>query len=603
MRDDRNQQQHNAFQRGLTRRRFLQKTAAIGAAGAAVGGGLFSIRSAYADGISVAADFAVQSSPALVKSKFGVFNSSLVGLDRYQRDTSKLAALSANALRFDGGLWGFNFNQSLVQGVGSYNFSETDQLISLLSGQGVKPYWSYEYEPPPLQPSGGTYQSPPNSLTNWATVLGDLATHFKNGHPVGYHEIWNEPDLGTTFWTGSQADYNNLYQSGVTALRAADPQALVGGPALAIAPGWADEFLSFVTSNQLPLDYFSFHHYGTDYDSALQAMQGAKANYGLSATPIHLNEYNPYTNRTNDTTSPCDHYPAAAQLLADFNNFLNYPYLGMVMWAQFMDPGDGYEHIGLVSTDGHLKAAYNGWVVYARMPANRSQVTVNGSLQAMASTDGTLASLVVWNQSGADQSASVQLNNLPFSSGSLAVYRIDGTYSSYYDNAQYEALTQTESHADISSGWTWSGTVPNNGVVYFEAQAGSSGSPTPTPTQTPTPTPTPTQTPSPTPTPAGGVAVNYTVTNQWTGEFTTSVVISNNGSTDINGWTLQFTFSAGQTLAGGWAATWSQQGSQVTATSTGTIAAGQSFTTGFIGYWSGSNPSPTAFLFNGSPVA
>lgn len=30
----------------------------------------------------------------------------------------------------------------------------------------------------------------------------------------------------------------------------------------------------------------------------------------------------------------------------------------------------------------------------------------------------------------------------------------------------------------MSSGWNWNGTIPNNGVVYFEAKAGnSSGSP------------------------------------------------------------------------------------------------------------------------------
>ena len=475
MSDPKDPQLQRKKRRDLTRRRFIQGSATFGTLGALGGGSMFYTSSAHADNIAVSADFAAGTGPALDKSRFGVFNSGLVGLDRYQRDADRLLALKPDSLRFDGGLWGFNINKNLVQGIGNYDFTEPDQLISLLNSRNVKPYWSYEYEPPPLQ-QNGDYKSPPNNLDNWARVLADIASHFKNsGHPVGYHEIWNEPDLGTVFWTGNQNDYNNIYQRGVTAIRGVDPAAIVGGPALAIATGWADEFLNFLTSHQLPLDYFSFHHYGTDYDGALQAMQGVKAKYGLANTVIHLNEYNPYTNRTNDTNSPCDRFPAAAQLLTDFKNFLNYPYLRLVSWAQFMDPGDGFEHIGLVSVDGHVKAAYNGWAIYARMPVDRRQVSISGSLQAMASTDGSTASLVVWNQSGSDQTTTITLNNLPFSNGTLTVYRIDGTYSSYYDNPQYEALTQTESHAGVSSGWNWSGTVPNNGVVYFEAKTGSGG--------------------------------------------------------------------------------------------------------------------------------
>jgi hypothetical protein len=478
MSEPNDQQPQQQGSQTFTRRALLQGMALFGAIGTLGGESLFSTRDAHADTISVSADFTTAIGPALDKSRFGVYNSGLVGLDRYQRDADKLLALQPDSLRFDGGLWGFNINQNLVQGIGNYNFSDADQLISLLNSRNVKPYWSYEYEPPPLQ-QNGDYKSPPNNLDNWARVLGDIASHFKSsGHPVGYHEIWNEPDLGTVFWTGNQNDYNAIYQRGVTAIRGVDAGAIVGGPALAIAPGWADEFLNFLTSHQLPLDYFSFHHYGTDYDGALQAMQSVKTKYGLANTVIHLNEYNPYTNRTNDTSSPCDHYPAAAQLLTDFSNFLNYPYLRLVNWAQFMDPGNGYEHIGLISVDGHLKAAYNGWAIFARMPVDRRATSISGPLRAMASTNGQTASLVVWNQSGSDQTTSVTLKNLPFSNGTLAVYRIDGTYSSYYDNPQYEALTQTESHTGVSSGWNWNGTIPNNGVVYFEAKAGnSSGSP------------------------------------------------------------------------------------------------------------------------------
>jgi arabinogalactan endo-1,4-beta-galactosidase len=134
--------------------------------------------------------------------------------------------------------------------------------------------------------------------------------------------------------------------------------------------------------------------------------------------------------------------------------------------------------------------------------------------------------------------------------------------------------------------------------------------PTPTPTSPPTATVTATATATATPTPTGtttgGVHVTYVVQNQWTGGFTTSLSITNNRTTTINGWTLAFSFSAGQQITQGWSGTFSQSGSLVTITNlsyNGTLAPGQTITLGFNGSWNGSNPNPTAFTLNGSPTS
>jgi len=95
-------------------------------------------------------------------------------------------------------------------------------------------------------------------------------------------------------------------------------------------------------------------------------------------------------------------------------------------------------------------------------------------------------------------------------------------------------------------------------------------------------------------------------TNDWTsgqgqGGFTAQVTITNNGPA-IDGWTLTFTFPAGQQLTQGWSARWSQSGSQVTATNeawNGNLSTGASTTIGFNGSWTGSNPPPNDFTLNG----
>ncbi|GAA0995532.1 hypothetical protein GCM10009555_089750 [Acrocarpospora macrocephala] len=94
--------------------------------------------------------------------------------------------------------------------------------------------------------------------------------------------------------------------------------------------------------------------------------------------------------------------------------------------------------------------------------------------------------------------------------------------------------------------------------------------------------------------------VTYT-TNDWNGGFTASVTVKNLGDA-WNGWTLRFTFSAGQTLTQGWSANWSQSGANVTATNldwNAALGTGASTSLGFGGTWTGSNPKPSSFTVNG----
>ncbi|GAA3014545.1 glycoside hydrolase family 6 protein [Streptosporangium longisporum] len=90
-------------------------------------------------------------------------------------------------------------------------------------------------------------------------------------------------------------------------------------------------------------------------------------------------------------------------------------------------------------------------------------------------------------------------------------------------------------------------------------------------------------------------------TNDWQGGFTANVTLKNLGD-PLNGWTLGFAFTGGQTLQQGWSATWAQSGTQVTAKNlawNGTLATGASTSMGFNGISTGSNPKPTAFTVNG----
>jgi hypothetical protein len=68
-------------------------------------------------------------------------------------------------------------------------------------------------------------------------------------------------------------------------------------------------------------------------------------------------------------------------------------------------------------------------------------------------------------------------------------------------------------------------------------------------------------------------------------------------------WSLTFDFAGGQKLSQGWNAEWFRSGTTVTASDqsyNGALATGASVSAGFLGSWSGSNPSPTSFKFTGT---
>jgi hypothetical protein len=100
---------------------------------------------------------------------------------------------------------------------------------------------------------------------------------------------------------------------------------------------------------------------------------------------------------------------------------------------------------------------------------------------------------------------------------------------------------------------------------------------------------------------ATGCRVDYTISSSWQGGFGANVTITNLGDA-INGWTLTWSFGAGQTITQLWNGSYTQSGSQVTVTNASynaAIATGASTAFGFNGAWTATNPVPTSFTLNG----
>ncbi|WP_239133698.1 family 43 glycosylhydrolase [Rugosimonospora africana] len=101
---------------------------------------------------------------------------------------------------------------------------------------------------------------------------------------------------------------------------------------------------------------------------------------------------------------------------------------------------------------------------------------------------------------------------------------------------------------------------------------------------------------------SAGCRVDYAVTNQWQGGFGASVTVTNLGDA-VNGWTLTWSYTAGQAVTQAWNATVTQSGAAVTARDAGyngSLATGATASFGFNASWNNaSNPTPASFALNG----
>ena len=106
-----------------------------------------------------------------------------------------------------------------------------------------------------------------------------------------------------------------------------------------------------------------------------------------------------------------------------------------------------------------------------------------------------------------------------------------------------------------------------------------------------------------TPPPTSPCSVEYTVTNQWEGEFQADVMLTVLDA-PVTAWTLAWSFGDGQTVSQVWNATAAQTSPVVSMAAVehnSALAAGASTSFGFIATWQGTNTVPTDFTLDGAP--
>ena len=183
----------------------------------------------------------------------------------HEKDLDLIAAAGFKFIRMDFGWSGIERSK------GDYDWAGYEQLLGNLQKRGLRAVFILDYSNP-LYESEVTSTNPlthqehrttaspqhPESIAAYATWAAAAAKHFHGRHILW--ELWNEPNID--FWSPKPdvSQYTALALAAGKAIRQADPEATIVGPASSGFP-WA--FLeSFLKSGILEyLDAVSVHPY------------------------------------------------------------------------------------------------------------------------------------------------------------------------------------------------------------------------------------------------------------------------------------------------------------------------------------------------------
>jgi hypothetical protein len=287
----------------------------------------------------------------------------------HEQDLDLIAAAGFKFVRMDFA-W-----EAIEKQKGKYDWSEYDQLMANLEKRGVRALFILDYShnlyeeavtsPHPI--TGVTHRttaSPqhPESVAAFARWAAESVKHFHERHIIW--EIWNEPN--GHFWAPKPdaQQYSALAIAAAKAIREAEPQATIVGPASSDFP-W--EYLeTFLKSGVLEyLDAVSVHPYRNPKQSPETAAADYKklrdliARYaptGKTNMPILSGEWGYSTHRKGVSLETQAEFAARQQL----SNLLNG--VPLSIWYDWKndgeDPAENEHNFGAVMWDLKPKPAY-----------------------------------------------------------------------------------------------------------------------------------------------------------------------------------------------------------------------------------------------------
>lgn len=186
----------------------------------------------------------------------------------------------------------------------SYDFAITDRYIKQIQDCGTKTFYRLGSK---IEHEIKKYNTRvPKDFQKWAEICEHIIAHYNKGWAKGfnygieYWEIWNEPDLinadGTSpCWQGTEEEYFKLYTVTSKYLKSKFPDVKIGGPASVGDEEFMRRFLTSISEEKAPLDFFSYHWYWTepkDMSAKCTRIRAMVDEFGYRNAETVLNEWN-----------------------------------------------------------------------------------------------------------------------------------------------------------------------------------------------------------------------------------------------------------------------------------------------------------------------
>jgi xylan 1,4-beta-xylosidase len=188
----------------------------------------------------------------------------------------------------------------LMPAMGRYHWSTLDAAVETILKTGAKPLMCIAFKPKLLFPKIDQDIVEPTNWEAWEELIYQLVRRYKDrGAGIRYWEVANEPDIGEDGgcpYRFRPESYVRYYQRTARAVLRADPEARVGGPALAnpnspILPA----LLEAAQREQTPLHFVSWHIYSSDPLRIRQTIERTRAliaKYPSVRVETFLDEWN-----------------------------------------------------------------------------------------------------------------------------------------------------------------------------------------------------------------------------------------------------------------------------------------------------------------------
>ncbi len=330
---------------------------------------------------------------------------------------------------------------NLLPEKGQYSFSSLDRSVETILATGAKPLMCICFKPHALFPRINHDIVEPNDYTEWENLVFQLVRHYKEkGSGIRYWEVGNEPDIGESGgcpYRFKPENYVRYYQHTSSAILRADPEAHVGGPALAdyrspILPA----LLRFCDTNQAPLHFVSWHIYSSSpraiHDTIVR-VKGLLQEHPTLKPETFLNEWNmDLTNPPLDPRfQPCYVAESIWQMLdagldyscyyhirdwhVDYETFAKFMSQdGVAMMTRWWNRMPQFD--GLFDYQNTPRPSYFAFKLLSRCSGDRLELTSNSaSVKGLAAHDPKLRmyNLMLWNFSSKATPLKLTLAGLP----------------------------------------------------------------------------------------------------------------------------------------------------------------------------------------------